>query len=178
MVKSVAEQIREMGNRLSAINSLPKRSLTEITGVDPNTPSLWAKSKKGSVQLDDVAEVQKFLNDQGFDAGKVDGWYGRGTARAIQAFQKKYGLKVDGDAGTNTLSKMHEIANPKDPKDQQDNDGLDAMSDAPTDGRGTVNQPREVTRLLVGNLNDYVFKYSPEKAEELKDTHDVVFISD
>ena len=178
MVKSVAEQIREMGNRLSAINSLPKRSLTEITGVDPNTPSLWAKSKKGSVQLDDVAEVQKFLNDQGFDAGKVDGWYGRGTARAIQAFQKKYGLKVDGDAGTNTLSKMHEIANPQDPEDQQDTDGLDAMSNAPTDGRGTVNQPREVSRLLVGNLNDYVFKYSPGKAEELKDTHDVVFISD
>jgi len=175
MVKSVAEQIREMGNRLSAINSLPKRSLTEITGVDPNTPSLWAKSKKGSVQLDDVAEVQKFLNDQGFDAGKVDGWYGRGTARAIQAFQKKYGLKVDGDAGTNTLSKMHEIANPQ---DQQDTDGLDAMSNAPTDGRGTANQPREVSRLLVGSLNDYVFKYSPEKAEELKDTHDVVFISD
>ena len=178
MVKSVAEQIREMGNRLSAINSLPKRSLTEITGVDPNTPSLWAKSKKGSVQLDDVAEVQKFLNDQGFDAGKVDGWYGRGTARAIQAFQKKYGLKVDGDAGTNTLSKMHEIANPQDPEDQQDTDGLDAMSNAPTDGRGTVNQPREVSRLLVGNLKNYVFKYSSEKAEELKDTHDVVFISD
>jgi len=178
MVKSVAEQIREMGNRLSAINSLPKRSLTEITGVDPNTPSLWAKSKKGSVQLDDVAEVQKFLNDQGFDAGKVDGWYGRGTARAIQAFQKKYGLKVDGDAGTNTLSKMHEIANPQDPEDQQDTDGLDAMSDAPTDGRGTVDQPREVSRLLVGNLKNYVFKYSSEKAQELKDTHDVVFISD
>ena len=178
MVKSVAEQIREMGNRLSAINSLSKRSLTEITGVDPDTPSLWAKSKKGSVKLNDVAEVQKFLNDQGFNAGKVDGWYGRGTARAIQAFQKKYGLKVDGDAGTNTLSKMHEIANPQDPKDQQDTDGLDAMSNAPTDGRGTANQPREVSRLLVGNLKDYVFKYSPEKAEELKDTHDVVFISD
>ena len=178
MVKSVAEQIREIGNRLSAINSLSKRSLTEITGVDPNTPSLWAKSKKGSVKLNDVAEVQKFLNDQGFNAGKVDGWYGRGTARAIQAFQKKYGLKVDGDAGTNTLSKMHEIANPQDPKDQQDTDGLDAMSDAPTDGRGTVDQPREVTRLLVGDLKDYVFKYSSGKAEELKDTHDVVFISD
>jgi hypothetical protein len=44
--------------------------------------------------------------------------------------------------------------------------------------RGTVDNPKEVSRLIIGQLNDYVFKYSEEKYEELKDTHEVAFISD
>lgn len=44
----------------------------------------------------DVAELQRRLNDAGFDAGKPDGRIGRRTEAAIRAFQKAKGINEDG----------------------------------------------------------------------------------
>ena len=54
--------------------------------------------------------MQQWLNNNGFDAGKADGWYGKGTARAVKAMQQAYGLSADGDAGPNTLSAMNKAS--------------------------------------------------------------------
>ncbi len=52
---------------------------------------------------DDVRELQKALQEQGFDPGQIDGVFGKKTERAVKRFQKACGLKADGIAGKNTF---------------------------------------------------------------------------
>lgn len=79
---------------------------------------MFKRGKKGLIKPQVIA-VQQFLSDNGFKykvknkAGKIvtglpkpDGWYGAKTASAVKAFQKKEGLKPDGDVGRNTLKAM------------------------------------------------------------------------
>ena len=142
---------------------IAKAALAILQSVD-TTDSQWRKTKKGSIQTEELLALQTILNQMGFDVGKADGWFGKRTARGVMAFQREHDLTVDGDPGKNTIAKMIEVANEfigeEDPE------------------RGTVDNPKEVSRLIIGQLNDYVFKYSEEKYEELKDTHEVAFISD
>lgn len=44
----------------------------------------------------DVMELQRMLNDLGFDPGAVNGLFDERTARAVRDFQKNAGLAVDG----------------------------------------------------------------------------------
>lgn len=44
----------------------------------------------------DVLELQRMLNDLGFDPGAVNGLFDARTARAVRDFQKNAGLQVDG----------------------------------------------------------------------------------
>ena len=48
-------------------------------------------------------ELQQKLTDLGFDTGGVDGLLGRASREAIRRYQRKYKLKADGYAGTETL---------------------------------------------------------------------------
>jgi len=68
--------------------------------------SLWALSQRGAVNLPQVKELQDKLRAAGHDPGASDGWYGKKTADAVRAYQEANGLKVDGDAGPQTLSKL------------------------------------------------------------------------
>jgi len=70
--------------------------------------------RKGTKE--EIKELQEWLNDNNYDAGPVDGIYGRKTAMAVKKFQKDAGLRVDGDAGKNTIRAMEKwIAKPKVP---------------------------------------------------------------
>lgn len=53
--------------------------------------------------------IQAGLSALGYRIGKIDGMFGSKTANAIKAFQKKYGLDIDGEAGPTTLQKMHTV---------------------------------------------------------------------
>lgn len=53
---------------------------------------------------DKVKAIQERLKALGYYKDKVDGKYGKGTANAVRAFQKKNKLKVDGKVGKKTLS--------------------------------------------------------------------------
>lgn len=67
-------------------------------------------------------QLQTLLKDKGFYKGTIDGIYGKLTGEAVRAFQKSYGLVVDGIVGiktttallgTNTTSmrqKMYDVA--------------------------------------------------------------------
>ena len=68
--------------------------------------SLWALSQRGAVNLPQVKELQDKLRAAGHDPGASDGWYGQKTADAVKAYQQANGLKVDGDAGPQTLAKL------------------------------------------------------------------------
>jgi hypothetical protein len=56
-----------------------------------------------------VAHLQTALNSLGFNCGKVDGIFGAKTEAAVKAFQKRYGLKVDGIVGYQTWSKINAL---------------------------------------------------------------------
>jgi N-acetylmuramoyl-L-alanine amidase len=63
-------------------------------------------------QLDPPTElsgVQARLNNLGYNTGPVDGVQGPRTTDAIQQFQEKFGLKVDGIVGPITRNKLVEV---------------------------------------------------------------------
>jgi peptidoglycan hydrolase-like protein with peptidoglycan-binding domain len=47
----------------------------------------------------DVAEVQYFLQQWGYDPGPIDGIFGPKTDQAVRRFQSDHGLKADGIVG-------------------------------------------------------------------------------
>lgn len=61
--------------------------------------------KQGSVG-DEVKEVQRLLKEWGYYSGSVDGIYGSGTKKAVELFQKKNSLTVDGICGSATLAAL------------------------------------------------------------------------
>jgi murein L,D-transpeptidase YcbB/YkuD len=54
-----------------------------------------------------VTDLQKALNQLGYDAGTADGNYGAATTAAVTAFQKDKGLTEDGTAGPTTLAAIN-----------------------------------------------------------------------
>ena len=61
--------------------------------------------KRGS-RGDEVITLQKKLKQWGYYAGAVDGIFGAGTEKAVQYFQQKNGLSVDGIVGTKTAAAL------------------------------------------------------------------------
>lgn len=74
----------------------------------------WRVSKQGYDNNPEVVWIQDCLNYTEGAGLTVDGRYGTATAAAVKAFQNKYGLSPDGEAGTKeTLPKMAEVYNQK-----------------------------------------------------------------
>ena len=60
--------------------------------------------KPGSlISGDDVAELQRRLNELGFDSGRADGFFGHQTDSAMREFQRGVGLEGDGTCGPDTF---------------------------------------------------------------------------
>ncbi len=57
-------------------------------------------------QGEEVAELQKFLRDENYYFGEIDGIYGHETLYAVFAFQKIHDLQVDGIVGSETRRAM------------------------------------------------------------------------
>lgn len=52
---------------------------------------------------DDVSELQRLLNNSGFNSGYIDGIYGVKTQNAVIRFQQSRSLIIDGIAGAQTI---------------------------------------------------------------------------
>ena len=59
-----------------------------------------------NVKLDSTLDIQRFLADNGYNPGPIDGVSGAKTKAAIKAFQSKNGLLSDGVVGNRTKSAM------------------------------------------------------------------------
>src|SRR5262245_50872525 len=53
---------------------------------------------------DQITQLQQALNDNGFDAGEVDGVFGAKTSAALKQFQSKAGLQPTGRIDQQTLA--------------------------------------------------------------------------
>jgi hypothetical protein len=72
--------------------------------LDLKTPNLMKAYNDGGKQaMPTIRNMQTALSRLGFDPNGIDGKYGNGTFKAVQAFQKANGLTVDGQAGPNTM---------------------------------------------------------------------------
>lgn len=58
---------------------------------------------------DDVVELQRRLNQFGFDAGTEDGIFGEATQAAVEDFQRNAGLAVDGRVGPATIDQLNRL---------------------------------------------------------------------
>lgn len=68
------------------------------------------KSAARSAAPPSVLEVQRLLDEQGYDPGAVDGIFGDRTARAIRSYQSNNGLPVTGKVSANLLQRLRETA--------------------------------------------------------------------
>ncbi len=74
-------------------------------------PTFWHEEEKSRLlryrqpmmRGEDVKALQTALSEHGYSPGKIDGIFGRKTEKAVKAFQKANGLKVDGVAGPKTF---------------------------------------------------------------------------
>ena len=66
---------------------------------------------------DDVALLQELLNEQGFDAGVVDGEYGKNTRDAVRRLQEAAGIDVDGQFGEESLKALMSLLAEKNVED-------------------------------------------------------------
>ncbi len=69
--------------------------LSERIAGKPGLQTAWPDNGK-KLTTNDIKLVQTALNAYGFDAGSVDGIFGNGTRRALQAYQAKNRLVADG----------------------------------------------------------------------------------
>ena len=71
-------------------------------------PSTYSNLQYGSRGAD-VSKLQNALINLGYSVGSTgaDGIFGRNTDAAVRAYQRDYGLSVDGIAGQNTLSSLY-----------------------------------------------------------------------
>jgi lytic murein transglycosylase len=58
--------------------------------------------------IDEIKEIQRRLNQRGFQTDGIDGRTGSDTVRAIGAYQKSVGMKADGYAGLKVLERLRQ----------------------------------------------------------------------
>lgn len=82
-------------------------SAVDYSGVEPDRVTLDSLKalRKGDSGLT-VKWLQDLLLAAGHDLGKADGVYGSKTKAAVEDFQRKHGLTVDGVAGKKTIAAL------------------------------------------------------------------------
>ena len=85
------------------------------TPIEPEKPEAPAKpdaktypTLRRGARGENVRTLQELLAKDGSKLA-IDGIFGPGTQSAVRAFQKKYGLKVDGIVGPQTWKKLREL---------------------------------------------------------------------
>lgn len=69
------------------------------------TQNLYRKKCSGKV-WEDVKALQWYLNNDGFNCGSIDGYFGKNTEKAVKAAQRAYKLTRDGIAGKKTIKAL------------------------------------------------------------------------
>lgn len=86
----------------------------------------------------DVKELQRALLSKGFDPQGTDGQFGANTRKAVMAFQRANGLKVDGVVGKDTRAALFGNAAPSAPtRPSAPTDGFEPATGQKFKARGT-----------------------------------------
>lgn len=128
--RETGDALAKAGTAIGAATPLP-RSRPALLATQAAVLGDRTALRKGTPKAAAVAEVQKFLNDQGYTdakgrALKVDGDLGVRTRQAIIAYQQDRGLRPDGVVGIKTLADMAAV--------QEQADNLVTRSQSPEMG--------------------------------------------
>lgn len=88
------------------LNALP--TLPPATKTPSPTPIPSYEKLQQGMRSPQVADMQRALTQLGFTL-TADGHFGTATYNAVRAFQRQYGLTVDGIAGTQTLRLLYSL---------------------------------------------------------------------
>lgn len=92
----------------TASTDTSRRKTSDNSVATNNAPSSGSKVQGTQTMPRDeyLRAVQQSLNDQGYDAGKVDGKWGAKTAAALKKFQGDHGLQANGQIDAQTISAL------------------------------------------------------------------------
>jgi peptidoglycan hydrolase-like protein with peptidoglycan-binding domain len=94
----------EAVKRLQEANNLPADGV-----ADPQTLKALGKStpqRAPGRRVERVKELQRHLTALGLEPGPIDGRYGPGTTEAVERFQQRHRLPMDGIADSHTLNAL------------------------------------------------------------------------
>lgn len=105
-----------------ALKAFQRKSKLEATGVV--NARTWKALQKSYILTNSKAAPSQGLNERsgavkasekllkrlGFNPGKLDGLFDRSTLKAVKAYEKSQGSKVDGVIGTNQLAQMTKLS--------------------------------------------------------------------
>lgn len=94
------------GGQSSIQAEKPKESTSEAPKTTSGTAVITMKTLRNGNKGTQVKVLQWLLNENGYDAGIVDGDFGTNTRAAVRAYQKAKGLEADGVVGKNTWAKL------------------------------------------------------------------------
>jgi peptidoglycan hydrolase-like protein with peptidoglycan-binding domain len=103
---------RNGNERMQSANSANQRMPSENSGnrreqsAKNNEPTNASGAANSMTRSDLIRSAQQALNDQGFDAGAVDGIYGPHTRSAVRDFQQAKGITQNGNLDRETLAKL------------------------------------------------------------------------
>jgi len=112
-------------NGLTVDGKAGSETLARLKEVLGSKASSSAQSAPAA-NAEDVMTLQEGLKDLGLYYGEITGNIGTKTEAAIRAFQKKYGLDVDGEAGSSTLARLDEVLGGKASSSDQATPAADA----------------------------------------------------
>ena len=95
------------GLRVDGLCGPQTRAALEEARRRPGERLLYLRSPM--LRGDDVADLQRRLGALGFDAGRVDGIFGKDTARALEEFQHNAGVTTDGICGPATIQALERL---------------------------------------------------------------------
>lgn len=91
---------------LGSTSSMMGEIGTASSSDDQTSSQGSSPSRKGSIPDDLVADIQRSLEKLGYDPGPVDNVVGPRTFSAILAYQRRHGLKIDGNPTVELLNHM------------------------------------------------------------------------
>ena len=89
------------------------------SGSSSTTSKEWLENGDSGA---DVKKMQTMLDKIGFDCGEIDGEFGANTDKAVRAFQKAYGLAVDGQYGKDSKKTLEAAYNALDGASKMESD--------------------------------------------------------
>lgn len=90
----------------SAVSLAAGAAYAEQDTQSQSDPGMSHSQGGSAISKDIIKQVQQKLNQQGFDAGKVDGNWGMQTQQALKNFQQKQGLQASGKLDQQTMSAL------------------------------------------------------------------------
>ncbi len=100
---------KQFGQSLSSLKKEYATNAITLSLINMNKGTIMKEeyAQKGAGL---VIAVQMLLKEKGYNVGKLDGLIGNQFKQAVRDFQKFNNLKVDGQAGKETLQKLLEIS--------------------------------------------------------------------